>query len=85
MCASVFFLMRRSLQGSDLAPPRNLMLTAPTVAVQLAMATDGRPVSSLRTEMLALMDRSLIPRLKEPLSFLFQHQEESVMFKIQEV
>ena len=48
------------------------MLTPPSVESQLAVATAGRPVSSLRRETLVVMVRSLMARSKEPLSFLFR-------------
>ena len=57
---------------SHLAPPWNLMLTPPSVVAQLATATAGRPVSSLRREILVVMLRDLIARSKEPLSFLLR-------------
>ena len=57
---------------SHLAPPWSLTLTPPSVVVQLAIATAGRPILSLRREILVVMLRDLIARSKEPLSFLLR-------------
>lgn len=64
-----------------LAPPWNLMLTLPTLAVQPTLLTAGRPISSLLMAIVVLIVSPFTFRSKEPLSFLLREREEKSLLQ----
>lgn len=59
---------------SYLAPPWNLTLALPTVAVQPTLLTSGRPVSSLLIAILEVTESPFTFKSNEPLSFLLRER-----------